>query len=308
VAEETKSELTVVFSMDCLPAGQVLEVQGPESWDDAARAPVAFAEALAEQGMTGTFFMAPEALRRLGRTRQDLQTAGSELGLLCHPQLSGYQACLGSYNFDRQTEIIRNAMAVWQDALGEEPLTFRPGFFSANDYTYHVLCMQGFAQGSCSLPGRVDNEQCSMWFGTYPFPHHTDPLDRTAKGTMEFYEVPVTSDFDAAPAIGYETFTPSHLRIEEPEIHQYARDLVARHIDGMREDRSSLSVIHFVTSNLVAWGCPEDPHVERLANLCGMLRELAAAQGMDLRSRSLATIHQYADHGLPREFLDDEGA
>jgi hypothetical protein len=306
VASDDKDRLHVVFSMDCLPAEGKGDVGGPESWQDAARAPAAFAEALADEGLGGTFFLAPEALGRLARTVEELRGRECELGLLCHPQLSGYQACLGSYKYDRQREIVAQGVELWSNALGEAPTTFRAGFFSANDYTFHVLCMHGFSQGSCSLPGRMDNEQCSMWFDAYPFAHHTDPLDRTAKGTMEFFEVPVTSDSSAASFISQETFTPPHLRIEEPEVHDYARDLVLRQLDGMAEEALEPKVVHFVTSNLVGWGRPDDPHVERLQNLCTMLRGVAEQRGMELHRASLSSVHEAADSLLPG--LRDEDA
>lgn len=281
--------------MDCLPAGGRSEVQGPERWDGAARSVAAFAEALHEEGFGGTFFIAPEALRRLRKVVREVRSSGSELGLLCHPQLSHYQAFLGAYGFDRQREIVQLARQVWEDALGEAPVTFRPGFFSANDYTYHVLCMEGFRQGSCSLPGRIDNDQFSLWQRSYPFPHHTDPLDRTAQGTMEFFEVPVTSDFEAAFSLSYETYTPPHLRIEEPDVQEYARDLIVRQLDRMAADQVAARAVTFVTSNLVGWDKEDDPHTERLRNVCQTLREVADERHMKLCWSSLEAIHEISD-------------
>ncbi len=287
--------LHVVFSMDCLPAGTTGGVRGPERWDAAAAAPRAFAEALAEEGMGGCFFIAPGAMKRLREAVVEVQQAGCEAALLCHPQLAGYQTHLGSYEYDRQREILALGREVWEDALGDSTATLRAGFFSANDYTLHAACMEGFRQGSCSLPGRVDGEQCSMWFGSYPFAHHTDPLDRMARGTMEFYEVPVTSEFDAVSHLSVETYTPPHLRIEEPDIHTYARALITEHLDRMDEDEVEVRTVSFVTSNLVGWGKAEDPHAERLKNLCCTLREVADERGMELDWRSLADLHDLAD-------------
>lgn len=288
-------EIYVAFTMDCLPAGATAEVLGPEDWTDAAAAPVAFAGVLAEMGLGGTFFIAPEAVERCRSAVDELRSAGCELGMLCHPQLSGYRACLGSYRYELQREIIGLDRKAWEAGAGERPLTFRPGFFSANDHTYHALCMEGFRQGSCSLPGRMDGDQCSMWFGCYPFPHHTDPLDRCIEGTVEFFEFPVTSDFEAASHPSYETYTPPHLRIEEMELHAYARGLVQAQLDRMAEEGLPLMVITFVTSNHVGWHRQDDPHPERLRNLCQMLREVAGARGMELRWKSLDDIHSLWD-------------
>lgn len=306
MAQDENAVLHVVFTMDCLPAGGRAEVHGPDRWDDGAASIMAFAELLSEEGFTPTLFVAPEALPRLAKQVREFYSAGVELGMICHPQLSQYQAYLGAYNFDRQREIVQLGRAMWENALGEALTTFRPGFFSANDYTFHVLCMEGFQQGSCSLPGRVDNEQCSVWPRSYPFPHHTDPLDRTAQGTMEFFEVPVTSDFEAAPYVSFETYTPPHLRIEEPDVHEYARDLVKRHMGRMLEDKVAVRTLTFVTSNLVGWHKGDDPHAERLRNLCQMLREVADELNLDLTGSSVAGVHAACDVELGTDLdLDD---
>ncbi len=306
MAKDQKNILHAIFTMDCLPAGGRAEVQGAERWDHAAASVMAFAECLSQEGFGATLFVAPEALARLGKQLRELQSAGCELGMVCHPQLSHYQAYLGAYNFDRQREIVQLGRALWENALGEAPTTFRPGFFSANDYTYHVLCMEGFEQGSCSLPGRVDNEQCSVWPRSYPFAHHTDPLDRTAQGTMEFFEVPVTSDFEAAPHVSFETYTPPHLRIEEPDVHEYARDLVMRQARRMLEDNVTVPTVTFVTSNVVGWHRGDDPHVDRLHNLCQMLREVAEELELELTSSSVAAVHAACDEQMGSDLeLDD---
>jgi hypothetical protein len=295
VSEDIQNTIHVVFTMDCLPAGGKRGVRGPERWDHAAASVSAFAQAASDEGFGATFFVAPEAAGRLRRDIADLLAGGCELGVLCHPQLSNYQTYLGSYSYDRQREIVRLARDVWQDALGEQAETFRPGFFSANDYTFHALCMEGFRQGSCSLPGRMDGEQGSVWFGSYPFAHHTDPLDRTQQGTMEFFEVPVTTDFETATYLTCDTYTPPHLRIEEPDVHDYARDLVHRQLDRMAQDRVKFRTISFVTSNLVGWGMEDDPHVERLRNLCAMLREVAGERNMTLCWKPLSELHRMCD-------------
>jgi hypothetical protein len=290
--------VSVVLTMDCLPAGGRAAVRCPDRWSDAEASAAAFVHAMAAQGLTATLFVAEQAAARLRGVLEEARAAGCEAALLCHPQLGDYQTCLGAYNYDRQREIVSVARRKWEDALGETPRSFRAGSFSANDYTFQVLCMEEFRQGSCSLPGRMDGEQCSMWYGAHPFPHHTDPLDRARVGTMEFLEVPVTSDFEAAGYMTYETYTPPHLRIEEPDVHEYARGLVEFHLDRMEEDEVECRVIHLVTSNLVGWGREADPHVERLSNLCAMLREVAGERGLEVRSASLAGLHEAWDERM----------
>ena len=99
--------LQVVFTMDCAPPQGPQAVPGPDSWEAAAEAMASFAGGLAEVGMTGTFVLTPLCLKRLEGLAEELLAGGIELGLLCHPQLSGYQTYLGSYSFERQREIVR---------------------------------------------------------------------------------------------------------------------------------------------------------------------------------------------------------
>jgi hypothetical protein len=145
-----------------------------------------------------------------------------------------------------------------------------------------------------------------MWYGSYPFPHHTDPLDRTLPGTMEFLEVPVTSDFEAASYLSYETYTPPHMRIEAPDLHDYARDLAVRQIGRMAEDRAPARALGLVTSNVVGWGEADDPHAEKLHNVCEVIREAAAAGGMRLASQTLAEFHDMLDEAWRAEWSPEE--
>jgi len=290
-----REPLQVVFSMDCVPPQGAPGLSGPRNWDSALQSIVSFAAALEKNGLMGTFFVVPELLNKFKKTLRELRAEGMELGLLCHPQISHYSSYLGAYGYDRQREIVGVARKTWEDAMGEGASCFRAGFFSANDYTFQILCMEGFRQVSCSLPGRVDEEQYSLWDKSYPLPHHTDPLDRKAKGTMELFEVPVTSDFDAHALMGTHTFTPPHLRIENPNITSYAEALIEKHLDMMPSDGLCGKTITFVTRNSVDWGRADDPHVDRLHNLVAMLRKVAEQRGLDLRGATLASVHQDAD-------------
>lgn len=254
-----------------------------------------FASVLAEEGLRGTFFVVPEALKRLQRTVGRISSADMELGLLCHPQISNYKTYLGAYSYDRHREIIHLVQEMWSEKMGEPAASFRSGFFSANDYTYQILCLEGFRQSSCSLPGRVDAEQYSMWDGTCPFPHHTDPLDRRMEGSMEVYEVPVTSDFEAGDTGSDETFTPPHLRVESPAVNDYAEDLIGKHLDRMEAESTDVRAITFVTRNSVAWGEEDDPHVERLRSLVKRVWRLAAEREMEVVPQTLASLHEQAD-------------
>jgi len=292
--------LHVVFTMDCVPPYGPPAVPGPENWDAAEASIRSFAGALAEEGMVGTFFLEPLCIKVLKGMALELREAGMELGLLCHPQLLDYQSYLGCYGFDRQREIVRLAVKVWEDRMGESVETFRPGFFSANDYTYQVVCMEGFRQGSCSLPGRIDLEQCSLWDKAAPFPHHTDPLDRKNSGTMEFFEVPLTSDYEAREELHTEMFTPPHLRLDDPSLYDHAERLMRRWLDAMSKEEAVVHTLVFVTHNTIGWGSPEDPHRERLGNIVAMLKRIAQERAYEVHPSTVAGVHEHAHSVLDR--------
>ncbi len=287
--------LHIVMSMDCVPPRAAPGIAGPTGWEAARRSMHNFASVLKDEGLLGTFFVAPEALKRLGDTVSDLVTESMEPAVLCHPQISNYKAYLGAYDYELHREIIHLAQEIWSDKMGEPARSFRAGFFSANDYTYQILCMEGFRQSSVSLPGRVDAEQYSMWDNAFPFAHHTDPLDRRNAGNMEVYEVPVTSDFEAEDTGADETFTPPHLRLESPAISDYAEDLIRKHLDRMEAESTDVRVITFVTRNSVAWGGDDDPHVERLRTLMKKVRGVAEERGLEVAPQTLASLHEEAD-------------
>ncbi|MFP4027477.1 MAG: hypothetical protein ACLFWL_06785 [Candidatus Brocadiia bacterium] len=287
--------LHVVFTMDCVPPHGPEAIPGPDSWEDAEESIRSFHEGLIDCELHGTFFVAPGALNRLRHIIEDFDPETAEIGMLCHPQLCGYQSYLGSYSFDRQREIIQVGAEQWSQELDESPQTFRPGFFSVNDYTYQVLCLEGFSQGSCSLPGRVDPEQCSLWQKAFPFAHHTDPLDRKLAGTMEFFEVPVSSDFEARGDPSAEMYTPPHLRIEQPYINDHAEELIRSYLDHMEQENIDTRTLVFTTHNAIGWGSKEDPHLERLQNLVRLLNKIAEKANLKVTSTTVKDVHAYAD-------------
>ncbi len=284
--------------MDCEAPGGPKVVPGPRDWDCAKRAIDSFDAELREMGFKATFFVCPDALKHLNRDLQALSRGGAEVGVLCHPQLSGYRTYLGAYGYETQREIVHLARQTWEDRMGQAPGSFRPGFFSANDYTFQILCAERFQQGSCSLPGRIDQDQYSTWSNSYPFAHHTDPLDRKIPGTMELYEIPVTSDFEAFESMSSETYTPPHCRIEDPNIHDHAAALVDRHLDKMAKEPPSALTITFVTRSSVAWGEDDDPHIERLRNLVRLLENAAERRKLRLSGETPQSLHEKVDARL----------
>lgn len=296
MTKNKQDKLHVLFTMDCIPPEGPDEVMGPDTWDAAKSSIHCFSEHLQQFGMQGTFFVEPSSFPQMENDVDNLVTNNMETGILCHPQLHEYQSYLGSYSFDRQREIIHLITQIWENARSEHPHTFRPGFFSANDYTFQVLCMEGYLQSSCSLPARVDLDQCCDWNRAFPFAHHADPLDRKLAGTMELFEVPVSSDFEAHPKPGIEMYTPPHLRIESACINEHAEDLINNTLERMEEEGTPVRSLTFVTHNAVGWGASEDPHCERLSNLIQLVKESCEKHDLVMTPSTITDLHKLADN------------
>jgi hypothetical protein len=292
--------LYVVFTMDCVPPDGPPSVPGPPSWREAEDSVRAVRDVLRALGMTGTFFIAPECLARMNQTVVALAEAGMELGILCHPQLSGYQSYFGSYGFDRQREIVQLGKQIWRNRIGTLPTAFRAGYFSANNCTYHVLCLEGFSESSCVLPGCVDPDRSVNWHRVYPFPHHTDPLDCTLKGTLEVFEAPVTSAFAAKEYVKADAHTPLHMRVEAPEFEETAEKLLVEHLSRMLEDRTDVRTVVCVTSNTASWSDHECTLARKLGHFWAAALRFAMERGMKAVPATLRNVHRAADERFTR--------
>ena len=296
--EKPEQNWYAFFTMDCIPPGGHRVLVGPSSWRAAERSIEDFSELVLESGWRPTLFVNPACLEKLGEMLLDLEGRGARLGLLCHPQLSGYQSFLGAYRVDVQREIVGGDRRSWEEHMGKTVETIRPGFFSANDYTFQAFCMEGFRQGSCSLPGKVDRNRYSDWRSAPLYPHHTDPLSKNETGSMEFFEIPVGSDIAGAEQYerGMNFFVPPHLRIEEPHIHENARSIFKAIIEAGRTAREGgLVPFGFLTSNAVDWREKEAPYAEHYLNLLSLLKRMAEEHGSSLRPGSAEELHALAD-------------
>jgi len=95
----------------------------------------------------------------------------------------------------KQVALLSEALALWQQAMGERPLYFRPGTFSANDATFRALQDTGFVGGSISAPGRIYREIRAVWTGAEPDPHRPNADFRMMPGDMPFGNMPLSSDY-----------------------------------------------------------------------------------------------------------------
>ena len=290
--------LYLVFTMDCLPARPRGSIPGPESWDTATGCMLELASALSSRDLKATFFVVPEAGRQLQDPVEQVREHGMEAGLLCHPPIAGYRRWLGAYPYDAQREIVSLARKVWQQKLGIDVESFRPGYFSGNDYTFQILLMEGFNQGSCSLPGRVNEDESCSWDDADPLARHTDPLDKNLRGTMEFYEVPVTSDFEATADDDEadNEFTPPHLALEDASVVDRAPGIARKHLERMEHEGPEVRTLTFHARNFPDRVEDEPDYGKLIDGLMNSLRPLAEEHELEMKSATLAEIHRVADH------------
>jgi peptidoglycan/xylan/chitin deacetylase (PgdA/CDA1 family) len=144
-----------------------------------------------------SLFVHPEAALAHAAQLREMAGRGATLGLHIHPYKfdpERYRAHFGELRAEAQRAIVSEGAALWRHAIGERPLYFRPGTFSANDATFPVLAELGFIGGSCSCPGRVFPELYAVWAGAPADPHRAHAVFRQRPGTLDFANLPLSVD------------------------------------------------------------------------------------------------------------------
>jgi len=188
-----------MFTMDVEPVTtDNTRVSGPKSNKEGEICVKNYISAIGEYGYTPTFFIHPE----LGKVQSDffleLQSKGACLGLHLHTTKfikKKYDCEMGGLSGEQQREILEIAIELYKRYFGFRPELFRPGVFSANDYTYKLLHELGFKGGNISVPGRIWPDKCAIWSGAYPYPHFAHPNFRQIPGDLPFVEIPLSVDF-----------------------------------------------------------------------------------------------------------------
>jgi len=290
------SELYVVFTMDCERIRAFSPPGGPETWELSERAIRGFSQVLLTHGLIGTFFIVPETAHRHRELFLELEKEGFELGMHLHPQSFGdlrYKEYLGAYSFEEQVDLLSQAVEVWAEAFGRRPGSFRPGNFSANDVTFRALYEVGFRQGSVSAPERIMPEYKAVWAGTYPYAHHVHPNFRLIPGNLDFYEVPVTEDWDRRTWSGKSAM---ELRVEMAGIEDHKQTIDKRIVD-MIERQIPVKTIVAVTHNFFDYEDPDDPKRKILKEMVAHVREASERFGLRLCPTTIEQLHQLADGG-----------
>jgi hypothetical protein len=244
--------LAVLFTMDCLPPARKHRANPhPRTWEVSARNIDGFCEALLGAGHPPTLFCALSVVANHTPLFEEWASAGAEIGLLLDPSelRGGLRHHLGHYREDDQREIVRVSVHRFSELLGSRPRSVRTMDFSASDETFGVLRQSGFLQGSVSEPGLHVRHVAAMWEGAVPDPHLADAGDRLRAGSLEFLEVPITTD--AGQSTGG---VPPELNLDAGEFEKWHRPLADGQLQRMERDEVEFRALCWLARSGMPYG------------------------------------------------------
>ncbi|MFC1798460.1 hypothetical protein ACFLZL_01475 [Thermodesulfobacteriota bacterium] len=254
-------KIYVVITMDCeRPRTETREsATGPQNWDESHEFIIAYVKHAQGYDYPVSFFLHPEVAIAHSDLLLKLEKEGCFIdGLHIHPWKFGdgkYKAHFGGMDRTEQIAIISEASAIYQSGLKRRPKYFRPGTFSANDYTISVLEDLGFRGGSLSVPGRVYLDINAVWTGCPVDPHRTNRIFRMVEGDMNFANMPLTCDLSNLEEINgrffYRDLRPDY---QDANYHKIASNIV----DQLLQRNPAVPVINMVTHNDNNYTDPEN--------------------------------------------------
>ena len=271
------------FQVDCEATQRT--INNPALGERAVRG---LSEVLGQAGLKATFVVIPPDLKAHAALYRELEAEGHEVGLHTHPAEQGYEEFLGVYGFDDQKRIIGEGAEIFADALGHMPLTFTPGYCSANDYTFPALAALGFRHGTVSLPTRNLPQCVCVWGNSPQDVHYAHRYNRCLAGDLDFVDVPPTIDAESRMWGGAH---PQDLRIElvDAKNHWYTiyksvrRQLAAG-------DALPVKYLKGSTHNIFDYSDPRDFRRETLFGVIAAIRQIVAKEGAGLVPATTADI------------------
>ena len=243
------------------------------------RAVAGFAELIETEGWKATFFSTAEEATALADTLGRLAERGHEVGLHPHPLASGYRSDhLGVYSQAAQTEIAVRGSGVLLRAIGEAPVSCRPGFGSANDATFPALAAAGFRQTSASFPGRRMAKLASVWAGAPLFAHYAHPYNRCLEGGLDLVEIPVSVDWESMIWGGAH---PLDLRVEFTDAKNHAF-LIEKLIRRQKELQLPLQALVVLTHNIFRYDLAGDFRRTTVQQMAAEMRRIAAQCDLEI--------------------------
>jgi hypothetical protein len=186
-------------------------------------------------------------------------------------------------------------MDMWSQAMGRRPLSFCPGYGSANDFTYGVIEELAFTHGLCSIPTR-DLPQCACLWGSAPLdPHYPHRYNRSLTGDVDFVEMPVTIDAESRMWGGAH---PQDLRVElvDAKNHWYTMNKAV--LRQLRESTPLLQ-LHAVTHNVFEYGEEKNFRRETYVGIVEGARQIAEKSELEFQPVTLAEMARIYRERVP---------
>lgn len=280
-------QINVVVSMDCEPTKATTHptATGPQDFAQSERAITGYWEIAKSYGFPVTFFVHPETILAQADMFKALKSEGACIGLHMHPWKYSqcyyggkrYLAHYGELSEEDQVALLSEAIALFREGMGERPLYFRPGTFSANDAAYGVLTRLGFRGGSVSAPGRVFKEIRSNWTHAELDPHRPHPIYRHIPGDLEFGNMPLSADVSRllTQKDGRQRYADFRPDVDWPGQFDISYKTIAQNILAQVTERApAVPVLNTISHNHYEYRDASHPACQRFKV---MLDEIAAA-------------------------------
>jgi len=296
-------DVKVILTMDCEPTLETTHssATGPKDFAASERAIRGYFEIASSYGLPVTYFVHPETARAQADLFSELADGGACIGLHMHPwkysqwRYDGekYMAHFGQLTYDEQLALLSESATIWRDALGEVPMLFRPGTFSANDNTFRAMAELGFKGGSVSAPGRIFREIRAVWSGAEPDPHRADAEFRQLSGTMALANMPLSADFSRLLDLGNGRYRHADFRpdVDWPGQYGISYETIARNtLDQVIERQPAIPVLNSITHNHFNYDDRADPLTQRLLVMIDDICAACERKGIGIIGATVADV------------------
>lgn len=244
-----------------------------------------FAELLEQRNWRGTFFLVPGEVEPFADLLKALSEKGHEIALHLHPdELSSEGPYLGSYSGAAQEAMIRQAQDHFEKHLGTRPVSFRPGFCSANDATFVAMNRCGVRQASASMPGRRMTTAASHWAGAPLFSHYANPHNRFLSGGLDLVEIPISVDWESMIWGGIH---PQDLRVEFTDSKNHGF-LIEKIMKRQVHEGLPFKALVVLTHNLFRFADTGDFRRTTMLGMMDSMERVARALKVDTAGTTLA--------------------
>jgi hypothetical protein len=254
-------------------------------------------ELFAKTGTRGTFYVIPGDVEAHAKTFLELESQGHEVGLHVHPADQGYGEFLGDHSPELQQEIIREASDRFAQAMGREPLTFCPGYCSANDFTFAILEELGFTHGTVSMPTRNLPQCASVWSGCSLEPRYPHRYNRLLNGDVNFVDLPPTVDPESRMWGGAH---PLDLRVElvDAKNHWYTIDKAVRR---QLAQKTPVKQLHADTHDAFEYGVEGNFRRETFLGIHKAAQQIAEREKLAFTPATLGEVATAYRRAVPLE-------